>query len=811
MYKLKVILLLLISVLSASCSQSDILAPSNDDGQEYQNYTDADGSQRLLWGFWEFRGDLRSGELEIIPIRQAEIHLNALVFLEAPPTVLIKLDGPPVVSGDEIDIDIAITHTFSLNPTFTGFDVKGIIITPANDGRYPGPFVVMADDEVTHLANPDGYTLWWGPYLFPPNDDWPNQGYIDGLMGQPDDLVNYGSNVNAYKYFCNDLGANDDVSLINPDHRGVFSIGKTNVRHYKIKVVDDTFVFNYAVDASWAWPDIIPPPNVYNDFPLHANQPEAYRAEITEIKNTLYYDGWFGGGDLILDVKVFTWRDPSTTGYVFMESPEVFTQVFSKEPVETGDGWARYRLSATSCTCRQTGPLFVLIGVQTTLVKIDMGYRSGFLTSYFPFRTSVGSTPSSDGPVGTPRGISPVEEWQDIPIPPAFYQSSFIRGSTIAVKGNRIVVPIHLNGGLPAGPRLAYAQSFDGGQTFEVTRVSTKDDPHIGGGVGYKGYHVAIDSEDGIHYLYNASSPAIEILNYSYTPAGGTPNNLVFPLGTVPDQSNERLAFLFVDSENRVHIIYVGDGPEPDTFPYRLYEITSDDYLNFTDPVECMVFPTYYWGSPGFMNGHLYQAEVKMAEDGEIFLAFRGNAEIGDGHDIYFSYGFPGSMSECGPISGFIPDAEYRFELDITVSDKDAFVGWRNDSSSDQGGGYDYPHAQICFIPYGSIDTELTDMVYPSSSTLEDFCPNTWDIPVIRQLANLNGMDSGISEKYAYCFKFSIFSPDGDILGNLITNAPSWAPGSVISENGIVTVTNGYNYPGLTDRVQFEYSPIDYY
>ncbi len=544
------------------------------------------------------------------------------------------------------------------------------------------------------------------------------------------------------------------------------------------------------------------------NFPLHANQPEAYRAEITEIKNTLYYDGWFGGGDLILDVKVFSWRDPSTTGYVFMESPEVFTQVFSKEPVETGDGWATYRLRAKSCTCRQTGPLFILIGVQTNLVKIKADWgKPAFLTAYFPYSSSVGSTPPSDGTAGAPRGIHSVAEWQDIPLPPAFSRSSFKQGSTIAVEGNRIVIPLWIQGDTITGSRIAYAESLDGGQTFKVIKVSTKEDPYIGGAVGYKDYHVAIDSVGGIHYLYNASG--FEILNYSYTPPGGTPNNLVFPLGTEQGVSNERIAFLFLDNEDRVHIVFVGDGPEPATFPYMLYEITSDDYLNFTAPVECMVFPSCYWGTPGFTDSHIYQVEMEMAGDGEIFLAFRGFAEIGDGDDIYFSYGFPGNMSECVRLGEYMPEAEYRFEVDIALSGKDAFVAWRNDSSSDEGGHYDYPHAQICYIPYGAVPSKIVDLVYPSYSTLEDFCPNAWGALIIRRYVSLVGAGIGPSDKYRHCYKFSPILPEGSFRDNLLTDAPSWRPGSVISENGIVVVTNGYDYLG--DRVQYMFSPIDYY
>jgi hypothetical protein len=50
--------------------------------------------------------------------------------------------------------------------------------------------------------------------------------------------------------------------------------------------------------------------NVPGDFPINANQQEAYRADVTATVNTLYYDDEIGagGGVLRLQIEVYDWQ-----------------------------------------------------------------------------------------------------------------------------------------------------------------------------------------------------------------------------------------------------------------------------------------------------------------------------------------------------------------------------------------------------------------------------------------------------------------------------------------------------------------------
>ena len=42
----------------------------------------------MLWGMWQFTADPAAETLEFMPLRYADMHLNAIVFLE-PPRLLI--------------------------------------------------------------------------------------------------------------------------------------------------------------------------------------------------------------------------------------------------------------------------------------------------------------------------------------------------------------------------------------------------------------------------------------------------------------------------------------------------------------------------------------------------------------------------------------------------------------------------------------------------------------------------------------------------------------------------------------------------
>jgi len=83
-------------------------------------------SVHQLWGYYEFRADPTSGTLDVIPLRGAEMHLNALPFLEPPPLVNLTFDSLEF-NGDIIEADIGLRHPFIGLTEFTGFDVCGIL------------------------------------------------------------------------------------------------------------------------------------------------------------------------------------------------------------------------------------------------------------------------------------------------------------------------------------------------------------------------------------------------------------------------------------------------------------------------------------------------------------------------------------------------------------------------------------------------------------------------------------------------------------------------------------------------------------
>ena len=68
-------------------------------------------------------------------------------------------------------------------------------------------------------------------------------------------------------------------------------------------------IFNYAIDASWAKPTPNPPTDVPYDFPISANEPEAFDVQINFPTNTLQYmDGGQVTGQLTAQAVVSDWQ-----------------------------------------------------------------------------------------------------------------------------------------------------------------------------------------------------------------------------------------------------------------------------------------------------------------------------------------------------------------------------------------------------------------------------------------------------------------------------------------------------------------------
>ena len=294
-----------------------------------------------LWGLYQVAIDPDKGTMELVPLRTANTHLNLIKFLEPNGKAGgVQVAGPLQWNSDhtQLDVDIRLVHPFPGAPQFSGFDVKGIVITRGTKIGFSDSTLVMPDTTETRLLNADGYTRWWNPKEFVGNDIF---SYTDGAFGIKDSQAHFQSIMNGFKYFADTLNSTDEVETMNQADRGVFRSGVSNIRHYTLKI-NGALIFNYAIDASWE-PPTKNPPVVPTDFPPSANQPEPWRIVTTETQNTLYFvSAGTQGGHLGLDIKVYDWQSPlptsalGTVKQVVVEWPGVFSKTVANYVSDQG-------------------------------------------------------------------------------------------------------------------------------------------------------------------------------------------------------------------------------------------------------------------------------------------------------------------------------------------------------------------------------------------------------------------------------------------------------------------------------------------
>ena len=226
------------------------------------------------------------------------------------------------------------------------------------------PAIIYAGKTETYLLNADGLTRWWNPTEFPYNPATPVDGYIDGALGTPDAVADYSSTINGYKYFADGLGPNDNLTVLDPVARGVFSAGTKNIRHYSIHL-GGGLIFNYAVDACWVPPIGPPPITVPDDFPPTANKPEAWRIDLTST-NTLFYDNFsgIGGGNLHLKIDVYDHFNAGKNT-IKAESLSGLGPASTPDATPGGVGYSTYQLDLPGNTLTENGWIDLLIEVQS--------------------------------------------------------------------------------------------------------------------------------------------------------------------------------------------------------------------------------------------------------------------------------------------------------------------------------------------------------------------------------------------------------------------------------------------------------------
>ena len=303
-----------------------------------------------LWGFYQVYFDPAKLKYEVVPLRQAEGHWNALRWLEQGLcTDCFRIAHVEPSGTGTLLVQIAIKHPFP-SPNVTGFDVRGIAMF-AGSHSFPEAGLITSDMDAGEgeVVNADGYTRLYNPST---EGAGPGglQGYIKGKFG----TVSYpNSDLNAYKRFVSDDPSNT---------RNAFFCGQTVTVEYEIKMPTGPFVFGYAVDASWAPPIKKPVSDPMADFPPSANSPEPWKIQITQDPYGVGLTNY--GGKVELTIDVFDWQGKDSHGAPVVECPELFNgTVTAYFDTETAD-YARYKADVENTKVAPAGLYKCLVSVE---------------------------------------------------------------------------------------------------------------------------------------------------------------------------------------------------------------------------------------------------------------------------------------------------------------------------------------------------------------------------------------------------------------------------------------------------------------
>ncbi len=286
-----VFILALTFMVSCSGEGGNVIAP--DKGERDVVAAEEPGNTVCL-GLWQFVADKATGEADLVQLRSADKIINVLGFMEPPPLTAMDLDWPNLnidFPNGTVDVGVIFTHPIN-DAVFTGFDVRGVVFGP-------------------DVTNADGLTIIPSPEFFKGVPF----GYQDGLLGAPDNYVNY-EGLAGYKYYCDSIGADEDLAEFFSDtdnlaNRGCFSAGMQLMRNYHLDwndVSHNFLIFNYAIYANYNWPVGAMPWDV-DDWDIStANSAEAFCCSVTELANYLYFGGGSGGGDISLQVEAWDWQ-----------------------------------------------------------------------------------------------------------------------------------------------------------------------------------------------------------------------------------------------------------------------------------------------------------------------------------------------------------------------------------------------------------------------------------------------------------------------------------------------------------------------
>jgi len=405
-------MVLVVSLVAIGCSGGgqDPVAPTTDLGVSGAQ-TISEQPQTHLWGYYDCHIDLETMTVEAVENRSTAFAANVTQFVNGNPANLsFNIKGTPVGTDYiDVDIEVGITHPFPGMAMYDGYDVRGIFI---GDGS--GSLAYSSDLDYPELGTdqcmlmgdtgaPDGYTRWYNrkefgtPGLF---------GYTPGLFASKAFLGN--ATLCPYKYFADGLSAGEDLweFLTTSDDEGVFGAGKTNKRDYYLRFPNSKgVVYGYAIVANWI------------DETTHpANAPEAVGCDVLVTDNIYYVDDTSNGGDLILDLSLFSWiQQPEA---IYIES-NMLNDVYMLDaadmvPVGGADNYATYHVEIPTDLVESTegNTFWVIAELADFDYKNDLGVTNSAgsdpLAAFFQFDVVVADEPFNFDPVCDMEVVTPM-------------------------------------------------------------------------------------------------------------------------------------------------------------------------------------------------------------------------------------------------------------------------------------------------------------------------------------------------------------------------------------------------------------------
>jgi len=304
MYRIQIVLALALLLTFVGCSSGKSpVAPTF--APEQRSQVTGSYSNRTVLGYWTVKIDPDSESVEIIPDREMASHFNVVRLLEVDPcTDCLKIENLSFLPGNTLQCDFELRHPFPGLDKFTGFDVRGVLVTDGDTFFPEDNRLASLDGTNPILLNPDGYTALFNPVEFPADEaPFPILGYIPGKFSYGD---NFTATLNPFMAFAKD----------NP--RRMLSAGATETVTVNLKYPSAPFEFGYIVDTSWTKVDNVTDP--LTDFPPDANCLEPYEiscevlSSITEII----------GSSAPVQVEIFDHQGIDTISTISIECPSLF-------------------------------------------------------------------------------------------------------------------------------------------------------------------------------------------------------------------------------------------------------------------------------------------------------------------------------------------------------------------------------------------------------------------------------------------------------------------------------------------------------